>query len=297
MQPQRILLTNDDGIESEGLHVLTKALAGAGHEVMVVAPNRDWSGAGASIGRFSPDEKIGVERVDIPGCDGVEAWAIDGPPGLAVLATALGAFGKEPDLVVSGINPGGNSGRAVLHSGTVGAVLTAQNFGWSGLAVSLQWSEPWHWDTAAEIAMETLPLLVDAPPRSALNLNVPNRPRSEVGEVRWARLAPFGEVRAAMAAPTDGRLQFKFEEPPEDIDVDPDDTDAGLIRLGHASLTALVGVVEAWPADAGLDEDQVEMFEGIVPGAPWREVHRVPDTDTGAVLRRSHDITVTTQES
>ncbi len=264
------------------------ALVEAGHEVMVVAPDRDWSGSGASIGRINPNEHISVSRVDIPGYDEAEAWALDGPPGLAVLATALGAFGKEPDLVVSGINPGGNSGRAILHSGTVGAVLTAQNFGWSGLAVSLQWNDPWHWDTAAAIATETLALLIDAPPRSALNLNVPNRPREEVLDVRWARLAPFGEVRAAMTAPTDGRLQFKFESVEEEVDAP--DTDAGLVRAGYASLTSLVGVVEAWPGDVDFDvTDQVEA-EGIVPGAPWREVHRLPDIErSNVVLRRSRE--------
>ncbi len=288
MRPQRILLTNDDGIESEGLHVMAAALVEAGHDVMVVAPDRDWSGSGASIGRINPTEHIDVSRVDIPGVEETEAWALDGPPGLAVLATALGAFGKAPDLVVSGINPGGNSGRAILHSGTVGAVLTAQNFGWSGLAVSLQWNDPWHWSTAAEIATETLALLIDAPPRSVLNLNVPNRPREEVLDVRWARLAPFGEVRAAMTAPTDGRLQFKFESSDEELDAP--DTDAGLVRAGYASLTSLVGVVEAWPGEVDLEESDPVEVQGIVPGAPLREVHRLPDIDRAdVVLQRARE--------
>jgi uncharacterized protein YndB with AHSA1/START domain len=65
-----------------------------------------------------------------------EAYGVDGPPGLSVLAARQGGFGDPPELVVSGINPGHNTGRAVLHSGTVGAALAAANFGVSGLAVS-----------------------------------------------------------------------------------------------------------------------------------------------------------------
>src|SRR5262249_6659124 len=99
-----------------------------------------------------------------------------------------------PDVVVSGINAGLNTGRAVLHSGTVGAALTAQNFGLSALAVSLQGGEPWQWDTACELALELMGMLLDSPARSVLNLNVPDRERGSVLGLRWARLAPFGEV-------------------------------------------------------------------------------------------------------
>jgi 5'-nucleotidase len=104
---------------------------------VVVAPASDLSGAGASIGKLHADWHIDAQPVELPGCDGVEAYAIEGPPGLCVLAARLGAFGTAPELVVSGINPGCNTGRAVLHSGTVGAALTAANFGVSGLAVSI----------------------------------------------------------------------------------------------------------------------------------------------------------------
>ena len=65
-----------------------------------------------------------------------EAWSVTGPPALCVMFARLGVFGGPFDLVVSGINPGANSGRAIYHSGTVGAALTARNGGVSGLAVS-----------------------------------------------------------------------------------------------------------------------------------------------------------------
>ncbi len=133
----KVLVTNDDGVESAGLHALVRALVDDGRDVVVAAPDRDMSGSGAAIGRIHVDEHIDAERVELPGLPGVPAYAVDGPPGLCVLAARLGGFGDPPDMVVSGINPGCNTGRAVLHSGTVGAALTAANFGVRGLAVSI----------------------------------------------------------------------------------------------------------------------------------------------------------------
>jgi 5'-nucleotidase len=136
-QQMKVLVTNDDGVASPGLHELAAALVAAGYDVIVVAPDRDMSGSAAALGQIHVDEEIEAEPVDLPGLDGVPAYAVDGPPGLCVLAARLGGFGEPPQLVVSGINPGCNAGRAILHSGTVGAALTAANFGCRGLAVSL----------------------------------------------------------------------------------------------------------------------------------------------------------------
>jgi 5'/3'-nucleotidase len=133
----KVLVTNDDGVGSPGLHALARALVDDGYEVVVVAPDREMSGSAAAIGQVHIEEGIDAERVDLPRLDGVPAYAIAGPPGLCVLTARLGGFGDPPDLVVSGINPGANTGRAVLHSGTVGAALTAANFGCRGLAVSI----------------------------------------------------------------------------------------------------------------------------------------------------------------
>lgn len=282
----RIQVTNDDGIESEGLQVLAAHLCKTGHDVLVAAPNRDWSGAGAAIGSIRPDEQLEAQRVTIDACPEVEAWAVAGPPALTVIAGRLGAFGHPPDLVVSGINAGLNTGRSILHSGTVGAALTAQNFGISGLAVSVEEGDRWEWSTAAELAVEVLDLVIDAPPRSVLNLNVPSRSaRSEVLGVRWAGLAAFGAVRAAVQTMEEGRFHFSLqasgEEPGED-------TDHGSVLAGWASLTTLVGVAEAWPAEEGLEPvpEGAVLEEQLVPGAPLHPVHRVPDTGQPRTLRR-----------
>ena len=126
------MVTNDDGIDSIGLHILARALTELG-EVVVVAPDREFSGSGASVGalfEFRPE----VRRRQIDGV--AESWSLNGPPALCVLYSKLGVFGDPFDLVVSGINPGSNVGRSVYYSGTVGACLAARNGGVSGVAVS-----------------------------------------------------------------------------------------------------------------------------------------------------------------
>ena len=79
-------------------------------------------------------------------------------------------------MILSGINAGANVGRSVLHSGTIGAILTGAQLGLSGLAVSVQWGENVHFDTAGDVAIEVLQELLNAPSRTLLNLNVPNLP-------------------------------------------------------------------------------------------------------------------------
>jgi len=280
----RILVTNDDGIGSEGIHALVRALVTTGHDIVVVAPDRNWSGAGAALGDLEPGRALDVARVEIPGAPDAEAYALAGPPALTVVASRLGAFGAPAELVVSGINAGLNTGRSILHSGTVGAVLTGQGFGVSGLAVSVASSTPWHWDTAAELALEVLPMVIAAPPRSALNLNVPALPRGEVAGIRWARIAPFGAVRAQVGTTSDTHVDFVLEatgyEPAPD-------TDQGCVDRGYAALTTLVGVVEAWPEP--LAGDPPEGFVGsLAPGADLHEVHEVPDATDHRLLRRPH---------
>ena len=136
----RILVTNDDGIDSIGLHVLARAMATLG-DVVVVAPDKEYSGYGAAFGPLhliKPD----VHRASIDGID--EVWSVTGPPALCVMFGRLDLFGHY-DLVVAGINPGANVGRSIYHSGTVGACLTARNGGVSGVAVSQTVSVPSAW--------------------------------------------------------------------------------------------------------------------------------------------------------
>ncbi len=205
----RILVTNDDGVGAPGLAALTSALLswtesagvdgpGPPHEIVVVAPSSNYSGAGAAVGSVTDRTTITYQRATITGAEEVEAYGLDASPALSVIAGALGAVGPKPDLVVSGINHGVNVGRSVLHSGTVGAALTASQLGISALAVSLRvGDEPDPWDSAAQLAVALVPMLAAAPACTVLNLNVPHLPLEEIRGVRWARVSGAGLIKSA----------------------------------------------------------------------------------------------------
>ncbi|MHB1585110.1 MAG: 5'/3'-nucleotidase SurE [Acidimicrobiales bacterium] len=286
----RILVTNDDGVHAPGLAAITRALAewrattapeavpGGGrppadHEVVVVAPLANHSGAAAAVGTVYEREAIAYRAVHIEGADDVPVFGLDASPALSVIVGALGGFGPKPDLVVSGINLGVNVGRSVLHSGTVGAALTAAQLGMRGLAVSMRSGvEPECWETAATVAVQLLPVLAAAPMRTVLNLNVPSLPLKELRGVRRGRISTAGIIESATDAeswrePGGGRLA-RHGDPHEgeirlrlgaavpslgDVgDEDPED-DGALVAAGFASLTPLVGVRE----DTGPDTDEL----------------------------------------
>lgn len=253
----RILVTNDDGVRAPGIAALTRAAARTGHEVVVVAPLVDYSGAGAAVGPVHSRDGVDYERHQIDGVAEVPVFGIDGPPALAVILAGVGGFGAPPDLVLSGINHGANVGRSVMHSGTVGAALTAAHFGARALAVSIRWGEePVPWDTAATLAAALVPLLADAPASTVLNLNVPDVPLTALRGIRMAGLGRAGTIRSAVHADAmaedthphvslpagdSGTLRLDLAPPWTDAGDDLS-TDADLIANDHAALTALVGV-------------------------------------------------------
>jgi 5'-nucleotidase len=238
MSSPGLLLTNDDGVESPGLRTLARRLA-ANFDVIVAAPAHDVSGSGTGIGRFDPEKGVELRRIAF---EGVEMYSIDGPPGLAVMAAALGAFGDPPDLVVSGINAGINTGHSVIHSGTVGGALTARTFGARGIAVSLAQSDPWHWDTAAEVAEAAVEWILGRTSPQVLNINVPALPVDEVKGVHWADLDEVGYFRVANAEMESMKLQLQVGPT---IDSSDPGSDTYLCSEGYVAVTPLSTVEPA----------------------------------------------------
>ncbi len=249
----RILVTNDDGIDSVGLHVLAREMTRHG-DVVVVAPDREFSGASAAVGALhllQPE----VHRAHVEGVP--EVWTVNGPPALCVLFARLGVFGGPFDLVVSGINPGANVGRAVYHSGTIGAVLTGRLGGISGVAVSQAVNgfgvegQGWDdmvkgqiWSTAAEVASAVVSGLIADPPAEAVavNVNVPNLPLEQIN--RWRRTSVGNRIPRSMAAatlePKEGHegafhVRMQYGDP---IQL-PVETDGGAVEAGEVSITYL----------------------------------------------------------
>jgi 5'-nucleotidase len=252
----RILVTNDDGIDSLGLHVLARRLTEVG-DVVVVAPDREYSGFGAALGMLHLIQPE-VQREHLDGVP--EAWSVSGPPALCVYFARLGCFGAV-DLVVSGINPGANTGRAIYHSGTVGAALTARNGGINGIAVSQSvigfgvegqgWDEmiqDQRWDTAAEVAARVTEVVAaDLPePPIVVNVNVPNVGLDEITAWRHAAVGttPPRSVSSATLVPRPGYEDtFTVELAWGDPVALPVDTDGGAVEAGEVAISYLSRIV------------------------------------------------------
>jgi 5'-nucleotidase len=246
----RVLVTNDDGWQSEGIKALAGAIASRGHETIVVAPTSDRSGASASVGPLHRTGAIPFEQHSWTDLPDVRVLAIDAPPATAVYASLLGGFGAVPDVVASGVNPGGNTGHLVLHSGTVGAALSAAALGVPAVAASVAWNpEGAHrFETAAALAAAALEwvMVPDDAPR-VLNINAPDLPASDVLGVREASLAPYGEFWVADADTSTGDLKIEFKG----HDHEPEaDTDLALVRAGYVAVTPLAGIDRAGLAGA-----------------------------------------------
>jgi 5'-nucleotidase len=262
----RILVTNDDGVFAPGIAALARGLAAAFdglHQVVVVAPLTDHSGAGAAVGPVYERESIPYEVVEIPGLAHVPTYGIDGTPALAAILACIEGFGPRPDLVVSGINHGINAGRSALHSGTVGAALTAAQFGVRGLAVSIAWSvDPVPWETPVALAAGIVPTMAATAPATVLNLNVPARSLPTLRGLRAATLATAGLIRAVRPEhgdhPVAGTpvgsasraitLSLRGRGTEDELiaergELEPD-SDAALLAEGWATLTPLNGVRE-----------------------------------------------------
>lgn len=263
----KILITNDDGIDSPGLAAMARAAARRGHEVLVVAPDRPSSGVSAALGMRTETHQLVIQEEHPPGMPpGARCLVAEATPAQIVYLSAQGQFGEQPAMVVSGINCGANTGRAIIHSGTVGAALTACVLGIRTMAVSLAGIEPQHWDTAEEV---TVPLMewAEFQPSDGrvLNVNIPDVPLDQVRGLRAAPLAAFGSVQASdvdfpSAAGADLRRVAVAYEP--EFDRKEPGTDDYLLERNWITATMLRSLTDDF------DGIHLPSFEQMVPTRP-----------------------------
>ncbi|MGC0418099.1 5'/3'-nucleotidase SurE [Embleya sp. AB8] len=272
----RVLVTNDDGVEAEGLRRLAGRVRDLGMDVVVAAPEQDTSGCGTSRA-YPADGLIRTGERRLPGLDGVPVHAVAGPPSLIVIAAFEGVFGPAPDLVLSGINPGANVGPSVMHSGTVGAALTAAAYRRPAVALSIRTGTTYHWATALAALTAVLPAaLVPRPhgPPPILNVNVPNVPPGALLGIRRAGLAPHPDARFTVRRIGPRLLGADHHARP----AAPTPTacsslpgDSAVLAAGYAGVTALTPITEDPGAIPGLD-DVRDAF--ATPRVPTGEVGR-----------------------
>jgi 5'-nucleotidase len=189
----RVLLTNDDGIEAEGLQTLRRALLQVPDiELVVIAPDGNRSAMARSITTNRP---LWVEEIDFD--DGTHGYATDGTPVDCVRLATLGLVeGFEAELIVSGMNHGGNLGDDITYSGTVAAALEGVVLGLPAIAVSQQsaaremdfrLSDSFDFAEGARFVARVVEEIADVPLRGGTLLNV-NCPAGDAAGVEVTRL-------------------------------------------------------------------------------------------------------------
>jgi 5'-nucleotidase len=225
---KKILVTNDDGVHSEGIHALAAALTALG-EVIVVAPHIEASAIGHALTLRRP---LRMEKLR----DGV--YEVDGTPTDCVNIALTQLYSTPPDLVVSGINKGYNLGDDVTYSGTVAGAMEGALLGIPSIAVSLQRTETFDFGPAAQAAsaIATMVLERGLPSRTFININVPEgTPRGMRVTVQSRR--NHVTVVAEREDPR-GRPYYWIEEGQNDWEPH-DRSDYQAVRDGYVSITPL----------------------------------------------------------
>lgn len=230
-----ILVSNDDGIYAPGIYALYQAIRDLG-DVHVVAPHAEQSAVGHAISLSNPIKCKPVER------DGhFFGYAVGGTPADCVKLAVYALLPKKPDLVVSGINLGPNAGISVIYSGTVSAATEGTIIGIPSMAISLATFTNPHWDTAARVARELVPRLIERglPPETLLNVNVPNLPYEQIKGYRVTRMgrSRFVEIFHRRTDPRNN-VYFWMDGDMERLDDSPD-TDLRALEEGYVSLTPI----------------------------------------------------------
>lgn len=254
----KILVSNDDGIQSPGLHALVRELAGWG-EIWIVAPDREQSAVGHAI---TLSEPIRLFPWEVEGAD--HTFAISGTPADCVKLALTELMPAPPDLVISGINRGENTGISVIYSGTVSAATEGTINGIPSLAVSLASFTSPDFAAAARIARRIADHVAQRglPHDTLLNINVPCLHDAQIRGVRVVRQgrARFQETFMKRADPR-GKTYYWMDG--AKIPHEEADTDSAWLHQGYVTVTPIrldlthhefLSAVAAWPLDAVVAE-------------------------------------------
>lgn len=190
-----ILVSNDDGVYSDGIRILGKALGQVG-KVVIVAPDQERSAASHSLTLHRP---LRVKKIE------PDIFSVDGTPTDCITLGVNELLPRRPDLIVSGINKGANLGDDVHYSGTVSAALEGAIMGIPSIAVSMMPGEKYHFATAANfiVRLAKKVLKEGLSPGIILNVNVPNLPAGQIKGYRFTKQGKrdYGDIIAERIDP------------------------------------------------------------------------------------------------
>jgi 5'-nucleotidase len=230
----RILISNDDGVDAPGIKYLTEGLLQAGHAVVVVAPDRDRSGASNSL---TLDLPIRAKQLS------EHIWSVAGTPTDCVHLALAGLMQSDPDMVISGINNTSNMGDDVIYSGTVAAAMEGRCLGLPAIAMSLATHDhkPQHFESAVQAAVQITERLLNEPlpADTILNVNVPDLPWAEIRGFEVTRCGHRHRAEPCVKQ-TDprGRTVWWIGPPGPEQDAGAG-TDFHAVRNGYVSITPI----------------------------------------------------------
>ena len=259
----RILVTNDDGINAEGLWTLVEALEAVG-EVSVVAPDRDQSGIGTARTLLNI---LRVSEVETRR-EGVPAFTVSGTPSDCVILASESIFNEPFNLVVSGINEGANLGLDAFDSGTVGGAMRGYFRSIPSIAVSVTAVTGVLYKPAAQVAMRLAQEVVGNGVRPFLyNVNVPNVSSDRLKGVCTTSLGPKAYLENVIKGQDGRRTHFWILHNKPIGDKIPEGCDVWATRKGWVSIT---------PMDpANMSSSDLAGFKGLAKGVadsmelPW----------------------------
>jgi 5'-nucleotidase len=232
-----VIVSNDDGIGSEGIRRLVQTLSQVA-DVYVCAPEGERSASGHSITVRNP---IVMEEVDVPDAKG--AMRFSGTPADCVKMGIrfLKEKGIQADMVFSGINHGGNLGTDTLYSGTVAAAMEGVICGIPGVAVSVDSHKPEHFDTACKLALDIFEKVkAGIPDGVALSINVPNLPADEIKGLRCARLGMRQYIEQfEQTINARGQTEYWYRGLPVIYNCDEFTNDVTAMQQRYATITPL----------------------------------------------------------
>jgi 5'-nucleotidase len=250
-----ILLTNDDGIYAQGILAAWQELRKLG-QVQVVAPDAERSAVGHAITTLQPLRTKEVVRRNVR-----FGYAVNGMPADCVKIAVRAILPRPPDLVVSGINLGSNTGTNVIYSGTVSAATEARILGIPSIAVSLATFTNPDFSYAARFARKLAEAVLEhgLPDKTLLNVNVPNLPEKEIKGIAITRQGA-SRVEERFEKRVDPRNQtyywldgqFRVQEVEEDADTTK-------VQDGYISITPVQFDLTAYGALDILREWQLEL--------------------------------------
>jgi len=230
-----ILLTNDDGIFSDGIATLRSVLDPLGG-LVTLAPEENCSAVARGITIGQP-----LRAREVEFGDGHTGFALDGTPADCVRAAVLGLFGRRPRVVVAGINLGANVGDDVAYSGTVAAVLEGVRLGLPGVAVSIESRSPSHLSDVAAIVAPIVERVMrhGLSPGTVLNVNLPDLPLAAVRGVSLSSLGSAGNHDRLVRETTQGGVRRYRIEGEAAEDGRRPGTDLKALADGYVSVTPL----------------------------------------------------------